>query len=228
MSAKAAKTPKKTLELTARMREVLAGIGRSTIFGQDGCFDVKDVKKLIDRGFVVKSAKLPPADWEKRTHCAYTLTEEGICALGAFAPELQKRIKMDNKDGQIWERLSSVAPELTNFFCKPPSWSRGAGFAFVQALRNKGIDIHGSWMAAGPLINALHLEILDPDLEKAEALVARLRSMKAEIARAKEEHEKLSREAEAAGDELLVCALGATADTWPKVHGNWGDGRWID
>ena len=27
---------------------------------------------------------------------------------------------------------------------------------------------------------------------------------------------------------VLGRALGATVYTWPKVHGNWGNGRWID
>lgn len=228
-ATKATKTPEKTPGLTARMRETLAGVGRSTIFGMGACFDVKDVKKLIDRGLIVQSAELPPAGWEKRTkaYCAYTLTAEGICALGAFAPELQRRIEMDNRDGKIWERLSVVAPELTAFFRKPPSWSNGT--QFTRALRDRGFDLGVARLAfAGPLLGALYPEILDEDLQKAEALVARLRVMKKEIATAKEERERLREEAKAAGDELLVCALGATVGTWPKVHGNWGDGRWID
>ena len=228
-ATKATKVTKKTPGLTSRMRETLEGIGRSTIFGLGGCFEVKNVKELIDRGLVVQSAELPPADWERRTkaYCAYTLTPEGICALGAFAPELQKRIEMDNKDGQIWERLSIVAPELTTFFHKPPSWSNGT--QFVRKLRDHGFDLGVARLAfAGPLLNALHPEILDEDLQKAEALVARLRVMKKEIATAQEEHERLKEEAKAAGDDLLGRALGATVYTWPKVHGNWGNGRWID
>ena len=61
---------------------------------------------------------------------------------------------------------------------------------------------------------------------KESELVAKLKEMKGEISLILEDRDRLEREAKDSGDELMVRALGATVGTWPKVNGNWGDGRW--
>ena len=228
--AKAPKGAKATVNsgLTKSMRETLEAVARSSIFGIEMCWISSTAKKLVERGLLAQNDEAPPATEDRRVkpHCAYRLTPEGISALGTFARPLQDRVLMDEKDAQLHERLAVVAPEMNTFLRKVPRW--GGGTRFAAELRTKhGLEFYMPRLVlAGPFMNALHPQILDKDLEQAEALVAKLKAMKEEISLILEDRDRLEREAKDSGDELMVRALGATVGTWPKVNGNWGDGRW--
>jgi hypothetical protein len=214
--------------LTKSMRETLEAVARSEIFGSEACWISTNAKKLVELGLLEKSHEVLPVTEDRRVkpYCAYRLTPEGISVLGTFAQSLQDRLLMDEKDAQLHKRLQEVAPGISSFIRKVPKWGGGTSFATELRTRHSLELYNPRLILAGPFMRALHLQILDQDLEKAEALVARLKEMKEEISLILEDRDRLEREAKDSGDELMVRALGATVGTWPKVNGNWGDGRW--
>jgi hypothetical protein len=213
-------------KLTKAMRDSIEGVARSLIFKIDHHVPLVTARSLIDRGLIEVSGEKPLPEWSSlKSLSLYRLTPDGVLALGVFAPMLRDRLLMDEKDAQIHKQLEIVAPEIYRFLRNTPRWGHQTRFA--AALREKQVLASGSMVLAGPFMNELNLQILDQDLNTAEALVSRLRSMKDEISLIKAEQVRLCEEAELAGDDLMVRALCATVDTWPKVHGNWGDGRWI-
>lgn len=209
-------------KLTKAMRDSIEGVARALILKTDYHVPLAVARLLIDRGLIEVSGERPSSEQSSlKALSPYRLTPDGVLALGLFAPTLRDRLLMDEKDAQIHKRLAIVAPEIYRFLWNTPSWGRQTRFA--AALR----EASGAMVLAGPFMNELNLQVLDHDLDAAEALVSRLRSMKDEISLIKAEQARLREEAELAGDDLMVRALCATVDTWPKVHGNWGDGRWI-
>ena len=228
--AGAAKGAKATVKsgLTKLNRETLEAVARSAIFGAEVCWNSPSAKKLVELGLLEKSHEVPPVTEDRRVkpYCAYRLTPEGISVLGTFSQSLQDRLLMDEKDAQLHKRLQEVAPGIGSFIRKVPKWGGGTSFATELRTRHSLELYNRRLILAGPFMNALHLQILDKDLEQAEALVAKLKEMKGEISLILEDRDRLEREAKDSGDELMVRALGATVGTWPKVNGNWGDGRW--